>query len=102
MQLDMECRISDSNGISLRELQEALSTGEITGNNRAKGDYLARLEKRLERIRGWQGPYSQIEFSPQIKAILAGKTISVNQDSESTVKETSEPHKKSSSEKMVS
>lgn len=76
MLLDIQSKKVQASGTPLEQLQEALSSGSIDSDP-AIPDQLIALTNILTLIRSWGHPYSQVEFSPQIKALLAraDKTI---------------------------
>jgi len=49
--------------------QVMISEDETVIKDKLSRDCLNVLEQRLERVRSWGWPYSEIEFSPQVKAV---------------------------------
>lgn len=86
MLLDIKSKKVQASGTPLEQLQEALSSGSINSDP-AISDQFTALTNILALIRSWGHPYSQVEFSPQIKALLAraDKTIII-QDNNTTFK----------------
>lgn len=65
---------AETTGNAVIELQKAMLCGQLTGSDPTAQRFAQRLEelqKRLERVRGWGGPYREIEFSPEIKNKIA-------------------------------
>ena len=55
----------------MSEMRQAMiSEDETVIKDESSRGCLNVLERRLERVRGWGWPYSEIEFSPQVEAVL--------------------------------
>ena len=50
--------------------QAIISEDETVTEDESFRGCLNVLERRLERVQSWGWPYSEIEFSPQVKAVL--------------------------------
>ncbi|KPK74607.1 MAG: hypothetical protein AMJ79_13630 [Phycisphaerae bacterium SM23_30] len=71
-------------GVSIKELQEALRTGKDGENMIKDKDFLKKLfvlEERLTRVKSRGGAYSVIEFSPDIQMILDGRNSNLQSES---------------------
>ena len=75
MLLEKKHEVTVNCGDSKQEMQEALSSSCATNNEQSIHDRLADLQKRLSVVQSWGGAYSQIEFSPDIEAMLSRKSI---------------------------
>ena len=65
----MEWKEEQDAGETIMELQEALSSGD-TRNKVEVSQTLARLQQKLLKIQSWGEPYSGIEFSPPVQALI--------------------------------
>ena len=56
---------------SIMEIQQALAMGDLSlSQSETQRNYLKTLEMRLEKVRGLSGQYGEIDFSPEVRAIL--------------------------------
>ncbi len=49
-------------------VQQAMLKGAILDESSL--EHVEEMQKRLDRVRGWAGAYSQIEFSPDMKLLI--------------------------------
>ena len=77
-----ECgRMEKAGGeISLRQLQEMNTAGDLVSNELSEPLVRQKLEllsERLSRVRGCGGAYDELEFSPHIIAVLDNHNVSL-------------------------